>query len=700
MARPRVSWRDLVSVVALVLGAGVPSDASGQTAAEGCFERPGFYESEGYRIRQIIVESPFDFVGSFRGVLAEARERLPVRAGEAYRGELVTNGVAVLEEAARRETAAVLSPVEVTATIAYLTDCVSDGAGKSLVVAYRVYTSRLPLSYTRTFEAGSRVATNPAAAAGVSSRRLIHVEPSVRYNRTDKVSVGVRAAARDFLRVGAFDAEVQASTRMQTVSVSAADSRSLDAAGLNTISWRVDYRYADLPLNVGARRTHVGGALFSLDFAHLPGGALLRAGAAVEGGRAGSTLAAVSLPPETVASSEIFSVKAFAGASWQTPRHSLRLSYGLQASSTGEGFDGGFTKQLVDATYRARVLPVDYRPLDIDLRFTAGWIANGGRLPVSERFFGGNVPEEFLPVASWSIRANPLIRSFARAELADDGVFAAGGERFLAVNLNLAPTVWGRPLVPPDLVANPEFQSRVDAGLSSAESFLEQSYANDSPAFRAFVAVNVEELRELLSESLDSIRAAFAPLEESIPAEQQDRWEECDVTVEGAQLALDNLEIEGSSVLVTFRTLSAPDRQLDNVLGCVEDPIFSAVREKMLAASAAVRDAQARMRTSLSLIDERETTARAREALQPARNVLDRFFHELTLASVAPIALFDVARLGRSDSGFRYAVGAGVRFSLVSAMHLTTVYAVNPDRRPGERRGTLLFSFDVAEFLF
>ena len=697
----RVAWARRVLAAALVFATVGAREASGQSATEGCPNPPGFYESEGYLVRRIVIESPFDFVGSFRRALEAAKARIPVREGEPYRGADVTKGVAVIEAAADGETVSVFSPVVVTATVAFLADCTQSGAGKSLVVLYRLYTSRFPLSYTRRFEAGPQAAVNPAEGAGVRSRRLIQVEPSIRYDRVDKVVGGVRAASRDLWRIDGIDADVQASTRMQTITVGAADSRALDAVGLNTITWRGDYRYADLPLEEeGARRTHVAGGLFSADFAGLPAGALLRAGAAFEGGRASSVVGAMPLPPDTVAASDLVSVKAFTGVSWRMPRHALNLSYGLQASATGEGFAGGFTKQVLDAAYRARVLPVDHRPIDIDVRFTGGWIVNRGRLPVSERFFGGNVPEEFLPGASWSIRANPLIRSFARSELASDGVYDLGGERFLAFNVTVAHTVWGRPLVPPELVGDTAFQEKVDAQMSNAELALEQHYANRSPAFQAFVAENVERLHETLTVSLETIAAALASLEDSVPADRQERREECDATLTDSTITLDGLEVDGSMTLATVRTLSAPGRLLDRTLGCVDDPAFSAIRDKTKAAAASVREAQTQMRASLALIDEKETAARARAALQPARRVLRTFFHELTLASISPVVLFDAARLGSPGADVRYAVGGGIRLSLVNAVHLTTAYAVNTDRQPGESRGAILFSLDVSEFLF
>lgn len=78
--------------------------------------------------------------------------------------------------------------------------------------------------------------------------------------------------------------------------------------------------------------------------------------------------------------------------------------------------------------------------------------------------------------------------------------------------------------------------------------------------------------------------------------------------------------------------------------------------------------------------------------------VLDVFFRELNLAGVSPVFMFDAARLGPADGigsgGFRYGVGAGIRFSLVN-LDFTAGYSVNPDRRPAEGRGAFVFTMEI-----
>jgi hypothetical protein len=60
---------------------------------------------------------------------------------------------------------------------------------------------------------------------------------------------------------------------------------------------------------------------------------------------------------------------------------------------------------------------------------------------------------------------------------------------------------------------------------------------------------------------------------------------------------------------------------------------------------------------------------------------------------------FDVAHIGPTGEdphdGNRFAVGGGIRLTLVSTLNLTLTYAVNPQRRPGEGSGALFFALTM-----
>jgi hypothetical protein len=82
--------------------------------------------------------------------------------------------------------------------------------------------------------------------------------------------------------------------------------------------------------------------------------------------------------------------------------------------------------------------------------------------------------------------------------------------------------------------------------------------------------------------------------------------------------------------------------------------------------------------------------------LKPATKVLNTVLYQLNAYSVAPVGIFDVARVWPTGVGVRYAVGGGVRFSLVNA-NFTLGYAVNPHRLHGESAGALFFKIDVTD---
>jgi hypothetical protein len=168
---------------------------------------------------------------------------------------------------------------------------------------------------------------------------------------------------------------------------------------------------------------------------------------------------------------------------------------------------------------------------------------------------------------------------------------------------------------------------------------------------------------------------------------------------------LDDLQASAAGqTLALFRALALPSRTLDQILVCVAQPAFRPSDADTAAATLHIRAAKARMRQGLALIDEAEALARARRALAPARRTLRGFLHELNLASVAPVLVFDAARLGPQPAiggeGVRYGIGGGIRVSLVNAFHVTAAYAWNPDPKGEEQRGAFFFSLDVSEFVF
>jgi hypothetical protein len=88
--------------------------------------------------------------------------------------------------------------------------------------------------------------------------------------------------------------------------------------------------------------------------------------------------------------------------------------------------------------------------------------------------------------------------------------------------------------------------------------------------------------------------------------------------------------------------------------------------------------------------------AHAAEDLKPARSVLDTVLYQLNAYSVAPVGIFDVARVWPSGVGTRYGIGGGVRLSLVNA-NFTIGYAFNPQPRQDEGHGALFLKLDITD---
>jgi hypothetical protein len=102
------------------------------------------------------------------------------------------------------------------------------------------------------------------------------------------------------------------------------------------------------------------------------------------------------------------------------------------------------------------------------------------------------------------------------------------------------------------------------------------------------------------------------------------------------------------------------------------------------------------IKQDLAQIDSKAAENRAKEEFAPAQNVLHAFLYELNVYSVAPVAIFDVARVWPIGVGTRYGAGGGVRLSLVNVT-LTLAYAANPVRSAGEGRGAFFVKMDVED---
>jgi hypothetical protein len=99
--------------------------------------------------------------------------------------------------------------------------------------------------------------------------------------------------------------------------------------------------------------------------------------------------------------------------------------------------------------------------------------------------------------------------------------------------------------------------------------------------------------------------------------------------------------------------------------------------------------------------DEAAISHKVDDDLGFAFRTLDTFVHDVNAVSLAPVVVFDAARLGpqvdAQGGGVRYGIGGGVRLTFMNLLNMTAGYAVNPSPRPWETHGAFFFSLDIVD---
>jgi len=508
-----------------------------------------------------------------------------------------------------------------------------------------------------------------------------------------------------------------ASNKSDEERVRAAGSRERASGLVRRFDYILAYYHSNIPATSTKLKDAIGlGQMIATTKPIGTGQLILRFGSALEMGNKQSTLSPLQLQPGDVAQSPYGALKAFLGTTLRFGRHEFKASYGIQFGSATKDAKIDFVKHVFDGAANLRFLPKDHRPITIQAEFAAGSIQNRGRLPAAERFFGGNVEHNFIASSDWIIRSEPFIRSFAENTLAQTTAKTfVGGDRFLSANLTAAFTVWGKPLVPDEVLKEPDFEKLVDFEFNTARNALAISYLEETPEFRKVaemsfpIAEKLAEIRKLLSDL--TAKHLGTEIDNQIQICQSDA-DDVDETL--SQIKNDLTEGNAKSadlrtLAVGFPTKSPPiPAEVSDMLDDLNDlkdmdgiPDPSAIAN-LISQMEPFRVAMANAFVEVS--DPTKSTAAARANTQASetmvypRRVFRELSHEANLFAVSPVFIFDAARLRQNSltSGtFRYAVGGGLRLSIVS-LDVTTAYAFNPSRKAWERRGALVFAMEVS----
>ena len=217
----------------------------------------------------------------------------------------------------------------------------------------------------------------------------------------------------------------------------------------------------------------------------LAGGNLsLRFGAALDGGNRQTEAGSLILAPDTVRKCRLRHVEtlrrgrfAFRAAtfsqrlmvsSWvqlDQPRGSI----GANTSSMRD-INSGIRSAIIICSISNRVsLPVDFQV--------------PGKVPLPERFFGGNNEEFLIASDDWQIRANPVIRAIPGSKFFQTAA-GAGGKEFFSYNFTAAYGIWRKTLVPEELTTDDDFKSELEGAITTVTSTLQNYYSSKDPALR------------------------------------------------------------------------------------------------------------------------------------------------------------------------------------------------------------------------
>jgi hypothetical protein len=469
-----------IFVVVVPVAAAVAGDSAASTDGS-CDQNLAFYANSRYRVGQVLVNSPFDYLHSLRTVMQQAAATNGVTPGSEYSSSQVIGGQHEIRARLYDTAARLQLPVTVNVVTAEIRDCRADTSPPNLNVAYYAFVSWFPFSPIATFETRAAGERDPARAAHVESK--FHVVPQLLYNHSMQTSGGVQTSLNTPLGKLAIDAIASPSGTIAEASQSAHFEWKHN--WIRNAEWHTGYSYSDVPADPGRLKQSRLTSQFVANSAPLNSqSSVFRFGASVGGGHDQSGIPPQALPPATPLNNPAGEVKAFAGLSLDGSCQSFETSYGVKFGQAQTGANLDFVKQLVDVAYVTRIpTPNPHKPVELEAHATGGWISSLNGIPYVERFFGGNYDYNFLFGDTWHIRSEPFIRSFPQNTLNRlSSTAAVGGAQFFSSNLTVAVTTWQRPLVPAAVIDSPGFSQEIGAALNSAQKEIVAYWMSKDPA--------------------------------------------------------------------------------------------------------------------------------------------------------------------------------------------------------------------------
>lgn len=662
-------------------------------------------EDAGYSVRDkgSRIEDPFDFLRWVKNRNDSARTKIAALVDGKQFSYATAAGEAL--DIIEKENSLPDSNERVKISLEFVS--VENCSDQKLNLVYRVYSTRIKPELSAAPESRETEKQSPQTVAGqtdadIPASRPVYFIPTGGYDSTNKLFGGGRLEITPnpnrTLPFKSVIVQGQGSSKLKTISAGLFGSTDPSASWLAHAEWLLDYGSYSLPTDEGQLK---GGQL-SAQFAGITRefqNFTFRFGGLLEGGNRQSTIRSVPLAPGTVANAGFGTLKLYAGLDSRLPHNVFSASYGLELGSIGPAARVDWRKHIGDLRHEFWYSLGDHHILDLESRFTVGRIQVPGRIPLSERFFGGNNEEFFIPGDSWQIRENPVIRAIpgSRFYRTANG---AGGDRFFSYNLTAAYAVWRKPLVPTDLTNDPAFTSELQGAINTVTSTLQNYYASKDPNYLGVVA----QLPDVQSK-LDNLKTKVTASQTAHPGEFTAEFKACLKAVNGALRRVKSaIDPQGSDQYGLVESLLSDDPdeiQLTKVTqACARDLNTTLGDSTITTASAELENLRARTTGEFGKIDQKKAASKANADMVFTRRTLNTLFKEVNIYSVSPVFVLDVAKIGPERAGLgglRYGPGAGIRLEFATLAHFTVGYAWNINQRPGEGSGTMFFSIGVRD---
>ncbi|MGB7923472.1 MAG: hypothetical protein WCF57_09525 [Pyrinomonadaceae bacterium] len=740
------------SILCVTLLFGMPAPTRGQECVQDAGSN---YEAQGYVVNSIKIETPLDWLGPVKGKLDEIKSKLPLREGQPFKqDDLGASTLMVQNEIGRLDTTN-SRKLDISVANRSFTNCDGSASPKKLDLVFRVYAVDIEFYRSLVYEGRKQgLVRVPVPTRLVKFLENFTPQPYVGFDRSRHLFAGSRATIKsDNPAIQKFYLDGGGSSSSALAEMGIEGSRDFTSGWLKHLEWRGDYQYSEMPsdtlrLKKGTVSVQFNGATRPFGGEEGDQALIVRFGASLEGGNRQSDAARNILTVQDPASARYGALKAYVGSSLRLGRHNLKASYGLQAGKTGEGLRLDYIKHIFDAAYSARFLPVENYPISIEAQFTAGRIdRRGGLVPIAERFFGGAAEQDFIPNDSWQIRNAPFIRSFPTNTLDQAGLATpVGGEGFISANLTVGVPVWVKPLVPREI--RKEVVEAFDKKLVSDVLMVQLSLTyvpetKDYPklfadagfdnleAVLGKISLKMEQLdtQNLTARARSKVNDAVSDVEDaqdSVDLAKENFSQKVEIVQPLHQLVFgfsnaNTMQPSGTNSCQAAESVKKPMRpELCNVIKSLDellkdkdtatgekDPVLAAEQSNIEGLKSELQisfdkmyTAYVRFRTSrtgLLLAQEK-----AESDLRFVRSTIKNLVTEVNLASLGPVFMFDAARLRAGEPGragdFRYGIGAGVRAEFFG-VGITFGYSFNPERRFDERRGSVVFAFDVSDLI-